>query len=70
MENLRDLFESEKQNMIGFIVSAKKKEREDFYEGLLHQLRHLEPAKVAEVLSNYMDACRNIQREEQDELRE
>ena len=55
--------------MIKIISKAKKREKEDFYDSLLNQLKNIDTTKVTEVLSNYMDACRSIQRKQQDALR-
>ena len=55
--------------MIG-CKNSKKKHREDWYDDFEKKLINLESTKVLVTLSNYMDACRDIQRIDTQDLRE
>lgn len=72
IEDLREMFAEERKNLIKLLrpKMTKKKQKDDLFAELLPLVENIEPAKVTEVLSNFMDACREIQRSDQDDLRE
>ena len=63
-----EIFHQETKNLLMFVTSIKKKEREDWFKPVLDGLSNMDcSGKPLVICSNYMDACRDIQRVDTEE---
>ena len=67
-----EIFEQERFNLVKNLSSIKKKEldKEEHLKFALKGLQNIDCGKQLVICSNYMDACRDIQRSDTDEIRE